>query len=123
MNCRQEAFSIQDCKHAGMMTNLVNCDDFSSSGILQKSREDGSKIEQANESHITSEILAFFAEWTANHKIEQNNMVKQVEIMDPSRCAKGDLPAPKRFYRTFWRSLVRKALRDECEAVVTTDNL
>jgi hypothetical protein len=115
----QEDFSpltVQDWQHAGMMADLVGHDAFSGSGSSLKSQKDF--FTEDPTSHITPEIYALISEWSLNRTAQKQqqggNVGDTVNMLEPTRVYRGVVTPPgppKRFYRTFWRSLVRKAVR------------
>jgi hypothetical protein len=112
----QENFTplaVQDWQHAGMMADLVDHDAFSGSGSSLKSQKD--LCTEAPTSNITPEVYALISEWSLNRTAQKQEQAEDVDgtvnTLEPTRVCRGVLTPPKRFYRTFWRSLVRKAVR------------
>ena len=115
------SLSARGWQQAGMMATLVGHEAFSSSGNLKNICQD-TATDLAPDSMITPEIHDLIANWTSDFSHQQEasanhagGTVDSLENGEPMRCHRGVLAPPKRFYRTFWRSLVRKAIRHEYE--------
>ncbi len=68
---------------------------------------------------IPAEVCAFLAEWEGSYfakmgsldhmELELASVPASQNVLEPVRCL-SDLAPPKRFYRTFWRSVTRRIL-------------
>ena len=121
--------TVSDCQNAGFMQKLVDHESFSSSaGSLQSSKrcvEDDEAYVPTN--FIKAEVYAMIAAWEAcaqkrNEEIQSLSAATSLthcpdfSVFEPIRSVPDPTP-PKRFYRTFWRSITRKLMSHHLESV------
>ena len=87
---------------------------FSSSNSLESVSSLTNDDEEKYTFH-TPELKAFLADLNIRHKLKKQEEITEtrmiLEVDEPTRYLRGPVCPPKRFFRTFWRSLARKALK------------
>ncbi len=76
---------------------------------------------------VSDEVYELIRNWELTYSKQQEinyvGSMNDVVQYDPMRCMSDFAPPPKRFYRTFWRSVTRRIIQHEMKSARRASNL